>query len=69
MERFSSPPSSLPPPQQCCGESGDSQAADCSDRWQVISPRANLPPQKKIGLGVIQLLGLKARACRDSVLL
>lgn len=70
MERFSSPPpSSLPPPQQCCGESGDSQSADCSDRWQVISPRANLPPQKKIGLGVIQLLGLKARACRDSVLL
>lgn len=64
------PPSpSLPPPQQCCGESGDWQSADCSDRWQVISPRANLTPQKKIGLGVIQLLGLKARACRDSVLL
>lgn len=50
-----------PPPQQCCGESRASQSADCSDRWQVISPLANLTLEKKIGLGVIQLLGLKAR--------
>lgn len=63
------PPQSLPPPQQCCGESRDSQSADCSDRWQVISPLANLTLQKKIGLGVIQLLGLKARGWRDSTLL
>lgn len=63
------PRRSLPPPQQCCGESGASQSADCSDRWQVISPLANLTLEKKIGLGVIQLLGLKARGWRDSTLL
>lgn len=65
MERLFSPAllprRSLPPPQQCCGESRASQSADCSDRWQVISPLANLTLEKKIGLGVIQLLGLKAR--------
>lgn len=63
------PRRSLPPPQQCCGESRASQSADCSDRWQVISPLANLTLEKKIGLGVIQLLGLKARGWRDSTLL
>lgn len=39
-----------------------SQSADCSDRWQVISPLTDLTLQKKIGLGVIQLLGLEAGA-------